>query len=156
MISSDHYQRRFFSLRERLARDSRDEGECRIWTGTYDDKGYGLLCFKGRRSRAHRFAWIDNYGVIPSGMHVCHHCDRPSCINPNHLFLGTHLENMQDKARKGRQIFGEKSQNAKLTDANVRAIRDSTESNLVLAKEYGVHNSVISTIRTRKAWKHVT
>lgn len=80
---------------------------CWLWIGSLLPKGYG--CFstsKGNNERAHRFAWRNLKGPIPEGMFVCHKCDTPSCVNPDHLFLGTHQDNMRDRNRKNRHILG--------------------------------------------------
>ncbi len=76
---------------------------CLFWIGgTPTPKGYGQLKYKGRTIGAHRLAWILCNGDIPDGMHVCHHCDVPCCVNVDHLFLGTNKDNMEDRGNKGR------------------------------------------------------
>ena len=76
---------------------------CRIWTGgTLKDGGYGRVRFAGKDARAHRVAWILANGPIPTGLVVCHACDNPPCVNVEHLFLGTHDDNMADMVAKGR------------------------------------------------------
>lgn len=80
----------------------RDGNRCWSWVGSTDQHGYGLVDFRTQRVRAHRLSYEMHYGPIPDGMVVCHACDNPNCTNPNHLFLGTQAENMQDASRKGR------------------------------------------------------
>lgn len=78
-------------------------GDCWRWTGTHKATGYGRLSWGGRRAApAHRVAWELTHGVIPDGVHVLHRCDNPTCVNPAHLFLGTHADNMSDRREKGR------------------------------------------------------
>jgi hypothetical protein len=81
---------------------------CWLWNGGHNRiRGYGHLHFRGRQERAHRASWIAMRGPIPPGIFVCHHCDTPECVNPNHLFLGTAKDNAQDfavKARRRREL----------------------------------------------------
>jgi hypothetical protein len=132
---------------------------CWLWTGCVNYDGYGqLLVGRGARG-AHRVSYELFHGAIEPGMHICHKCDVPSCVNPDHLFMGTAADNAADKVRKGRQqklsFPGEKNGGAKLTEYDVRAIIASTSKGIDLAKKYGVSKGVISSIRNRKAWKHV-
>lgn len=75
---------------------------CWIWTGGLDGHGYGRVWREGRRQGSHRVSFQLTNGRIPDGMYVCHHCDNPICVNPGHLFLGTHSDNMRDCTNKGR------------------------------------------------------
>ena len=77
---------------------------CLEWRGTIDDKGYGRIStLRGETpDKAHRVSWVVHFGEIPDGLHVCHACDNPRCVNPNHLMLGTQKANMIDATRKGR------------------------------------------------------
>lgn len=95
------------------------EDDCWEWTGGKDTFGYGMFTLKRGKAnslRAHRFSYEMVYGNIPSGMFVCHKCDNPGCVNPNHLFLGTAFDNNLDRDRKGRQVAykGENHPSAKL------------------------------------------
>ena len=138
-----------------------DIGACVIWTGYCNAArgGYGIT---GRRKRAHRVAWEKAFGEIPDGLHVLHRCDNPPCVNPEHLFLGTHADNMRDMCDKGRRKggapTGEKNQLSKLRAADViemrnlsaRGVRDAT-----LARLYGVVQSTVYSILTNRTWRHV-
>jgi hypothetical protein len=121
---------------------------CWIWTRGVTSRGYGAL-YQNGQILAHRFSYQVFKGAIPEGLHVLHNCDTPSCVNPDHLYLGTHADNMLDKKRKGRCAT------TKLTDAQVAEIKLSSESGTSLAKRFGVYGSTISDIRTRTTWKHI-
>lgn len=77
---------------------------CWFWKGTHLSNGYAVISLGKRdvKMLAHRFSWALAYGPIPEGLHVLHHCDTPGCVRPDHLFIGTHADNMADMARKGR------------------------------------------------------
>lgn len=147
------------NVKERLNRLSVPvpEAGCWLWTGGLcGPMGYGSFTVRTGVSRAaHRVSWEVHRGEIPAGMFVCHRCDTPSCINPDHLFLGTHADNMADCVAKGRHAIGSDAGGAKLTEAQVELIRQSSEPGPKLATEYGVSNSTISCIRTGKLWAHV-
>lgn len=136
------------------------ETPCHISTYTATSTGgYAYEKVRGRKVLAHRVAWMEAHGPIPDGLDVCHHCDVPNCRNVDHLFLGTHAENMADMVRKGRQIAfrGERHPNAKLTEADVRAILAASDvSTAVLARHYGVNDGTVGAIRTGKSWTHIS
>lgn len=128
--------------------------------------GYGTIHIPGenRRVPAHRFSYERVNGPIPRGMHVCHKCDNPPCVNPDHLFLGTHLDNVADKVRKGRAKGhggppGERCSLSRLNSEQVLEIRrryaQGGVSQSVLAAEFGVKQPNISEIIIRKTWKHL-
>lgn len=100
-------------------------------------------------------AYLLFVGPIPKGIAVLHKCDNPACVNPDHLFLGTHKENMQDKVKKGRHVVGSAHVNSKLTEQAVIDIRSSDLSPGELAMIYGVHPGTIRNVINRKQWRHL-
>ena len=148
---------------------------CWEWIGTKDTHGYGQLRVKGTMTLMHRFSYNLHYGEIPNKLCVLHECDNPSCVNPNHLWLGTKGDNTRDMERKGRAyhprgisngrhtkpesaVRGETHSSAKLTDDYVKEIRNlhaGGTSYSQLAKRYHVGRSTIVRIVKREAWKHI-
>ncbi len=146
------------TLAERLERNSMPEPNtgCQLWLGSGIDFGHGRMRWKGDLHLTHRLAWIAHRGPIPDGMMVCHKCDVPACINPDHLFIGTNADNVQDMYTKGRRTMGrgENGPNAKLSDDQVRAIRIDPRRHKLIAAEYGIHPQSVSDIKTRRYRKH--
>ena len=133
---------------------------CWEWTGASNPKGYGRLAYRTKFMYVHRLSYEMHYGPIPDGMNVCHTCDNPSCVNPNHLFAGTQSDNLKDAVRKGRMFRpntnAERNGNTSLTWDEVdqiRAFLDAGESGDVLASQYGVHRTTITNIKHQKTWK---
>jgi len=127
---------------------------CWLWDGGGERQaGHCQIEFNGRWQYVHRFAFERYCGPIPPGLCVCHKCDVPCCVNPDHLFLGTRADNNTDMKQKGRQVKGIKHGLAKLTPEQVLAIRNSTGS---VAKRYSVSRHTIWAIRKRKAWQHLS
>lgn len=130
---------------------------CWIWLSTLQNTGYHYGRFFDRNTNrsllAHRCAWQAYFGEIPRGMDVLHSCDEPMCVNPSHLFLGNHRDNMLDAMRKGRNVKGGRVNTCKLTQANVLFIRASHESNEALALMLGVTESTVRFARTKRTWK---
>jgi len=120
---------------------------CWLWTGTTDGR-YGLLDV----AKAHRVSWTIRRGPIPPQAHVLHHCDVTLCVNPAHLFLGDPGVNARDRQAKGRTVL---HRPRKLTEEAVRDIRASDESNVVLARSYGVTGANIGYVRKGVTWSHV-
>lgn len=128
---------------------------CWIWDKCIDAKGYGVIGSKGRQIKATHLALMTKGTTVPSGMAACHICDIPSCVNPEHLFVGTHLDNARDSVKKDRRAKGQNNGFATLTINNVLAIRDDPRSASVLAKCYNVGATTIWLVKNRKTWRHV-
>ena len=144
---------RYFEARiERLA-----ESGCWIWMRSLQRQGYGQTGYGSQR--AHRNAWEFYRGPIPDGLHVLHHCDVRCCVNPDHLYLGTHSDNMRDMYRRGRRVLpdtsGEKNGNALLTDADIREIRSLGLTTRELAARFSISPVTVRHILNRKRWGHV-
>lgn len=134
-----------------------DPSGCWLWTAAKFKSGYGTIRDENRKGlTASRASWLIHRGEIPAGMYVCHRCDVRSCVNPDHLFLATNNENMQDMVAKGRQAQGERSGRHKLTAEHVtqaRADHSAGQSGSALARKLGVSTSVMSRILRGLAWR---
>ena len=128
---------------------------CIEWVSNKNKAGYGRLSVDNKLWLAHRAAYFDKHGVIPDGMLVCHRCDNPSCINTDHLYLGTDFDNMKDKVHKKRHSYGSKSPVAKLTEKQVIMIRSDNRLQTEIAKDYGISKGAVSAIKVRKNWAHI-
>jgi hypothetical protein len=158
---------------------------CHEWTACKNPAGYGLFNFGGQGMAvlAHRFAWEISNGDIPDGMLVCHKCDNPSCVNPEHLFIGSHKDNMRDCVNKGRfvcnlktkghksfgknngthtkpdsRVCGIKNGNSKFIDSDILKIKKLYKSGVStreIAAIYRVGKSTIWNIVSGNGWKHV-
>ncbi len=145
------------SLQERLWSKVDKTESCWLWTGWTAKAGYGFIKDDGRDRPAHVVSFEMAKGTVPRGLKVLHRCDTPSCVNPEHLFLGTSTDNSRDMTSKGRQAFGEKQGNAKLTREDVKSIRrrylaGGIRQN-ILASEYGVSRTTIYDVTKGKSWK---
>lgn len=136
-----------------------DEVGCWIWTGSRTKGGYGKIRSGNRSIYAHRLSIFVHRGVDPDGFSVCHHCDNPSCINPDHLFASTTRGNSEDAHWKGRlgrnQLRGDENGNSKLRAADIPIIRSSSATLGELGKRYGVHATAIGMAKRRKTWRHI-
>ena len=141
---------------------------CWIWKGAHNQEGYGSIGIGSRTDgtrrliKAHRMCWYLTYGVIPVGMCVLHRCDNPTCVNPDHLFLGTHADNMRDKKIKGRAktgplLFGEAHPRSRLHAEDVHKIRKmSSEEGLSqsqIGKLFGVSQTHVGRILRKQRWR---
>ena len=148
-----------------LAKRRIDENGCWIWTGRTINTGRGTIndpfAPGNQRTTVHRVAAMLWLGFDPaSGLHVLHHCDNPPCFNPDHLFIGTHADNMRDMAEKGRAATrrGEDHHLAVLDETDVKAIRSLRQSGWLLRElgaRFGVTMAQISYICLRKNWRHI-
>jgi hypothetical protein len=137
-----------------------DPAGCWEWQGARKPEGYGIAKVGKRNVGAHRVSWELNFGAIPAGLAVLHHCDNPPCVRPNHLFIGTWAMNARDRDLKGRNVShkGERHWKATLTEEQVRELRQrySFGERLVsMASEYGISPAHASDIVTRRSWRHV-
>jgi hypothetical protein len=150
-------------------------GDCWLWQGPINRQGYGVLRWRDKTDRAHRAAYELAHGVMLDGQFVCHSCDVRACVNPAHLWLGTHLDNMADRDRKGRvargdesgrrkhperwpSVQGQENGRARLTDEQVRQIRHrraAGETLLAIATAFGVGSGTVSNIVKGRTWRHI-
>lgn len=152
---------RFFSYLDKDGPIAPNLGtRCWTWTGGKDENGYGIIRQKGKNLRSHRVSMEIHLGQT-SELCVLHHCDNPSCVNPDHLFWGTTLDNNQDRTRKGRGADrrGEKHPQAKLSESQVRTIKQRYLSGGItqeqLAREFGVKRRTVTNIVTGVRWQHL-
>lgn len=131
---------------------------CWLWFGAKGVGGYGVLSVRSRKRLAHRVAWVlANRREIRAGKMICHRCDNPPCVNPDHLYEGTNRENSRDKVRRNRQPRGSQVGGAKLTGelaARLRAARTWSELRQIAAKA-GVSENHAREVRRARSWKHL-
>lgn len=130
---------------------------CWLWLSSLGTDGYGSANINGIKGGAHRVAWIIYKGEIPPGLHVCHKCDNRICVNPDHLFIGTPGDNIQDMMRKGRNVAprGTRSAHAKINEEIVRKIRSEGGTLRQKAAKYGVCPQQVHRILKGERWAHV-
>ena len=133
---------------------------CWLWRGSVSSGGYGMLQVATKTSRrAHRVSWELHFGMIQGDVCVLHTCDNPLCVNPKHLWLGSHADNMNDMSERGRSFSrGESNNNSKLTEDDVLEIRRLLKiSHLVqrdIAKKFEVTATLVSSIKYYKNWNY--
>jgi hypothetical protein len=153
------------TLKERFDEKWSEKDECWIWNSRFNSAGQiraNTFSLNGKIMRAYRASFILHKGDIPEGAAICHNCDNPLCVNPDHLWVGSNAENTADMHNKRRANTpkGEQHSSAKLTEADVKAIRlvmsDAPRgAQKALALRYGISKSTIQDIRSGKIWKSV-
>lgn len=137
---------------------------CWNWQKAKTPHGYGVLRLDGNLEYAHRYYYKLAYGEIEEGMHICHKCDNPSCVNPEHLFAGTRSDNLSDCVNKGRHVSvfrnleGVKNNQSKMTPDKVSEIRQLAKAGVSqrkIARQFGIAQSTAGAIIRRETWKHV-
>ena len=139
--------------------DMRSEDECWPWKAAprRKDEGYGAFYFEGRQQPASKIAWILTNGrPVPDGLVVCHSCDNPPCCNPNHLWVGTRIDNDKDRIAKGRQCRGSQQKHAVLNESLVLRLRARADEIGLskAAREFGINKGTAYTAY-RRGWRHV-
>jgi HNH endonuclease len=136
--------------------EKRTSCECWNWAGA-KIRGYGYFRVGPKQKKAHRVAYELFKGPIPEGLFVCHHCDNPSCVNPEHLYAGTAKDNRRDTIVRNRANpqRGEGRYNARLTEDAVRDIRSKQMLQREYAAKYGVGQTMISAIQRGVRWKGI-
>ena len=135
--------------------DKRSKDECWPWLDHTDKDGYPPFRVGKYRYKAGRVILFLTTGDDPGVNQACHSCNNPSCCNPSHLYAGTQSDNFQRAIEEKRAFVGQKNGRAKLTEADIVAIRGSSESNRILCERYSISNGHISRIRLQQSWKHI-
>ena len=136
-------------------------GQCWTWQGNLDSHGYASCHFDGRKRQAYRVMWELVCGPIPDGLCVCHSCDNPKGVNPDHLWLGTRSQNTLDRVHKGRCSGprGIEQHDAKLTPESVTALRKQYAKGGVtqreLARKYGMSQAAVARAILGQTWRHI-
>lgn len=128
---------------------------CWAWTHFKRPDGYGEMTYKGRARYAQKVAWDLFRGPIPKNLHVLHTCDNRWCVNPDHLFLGTNRDNVNDKLAKGRQPWGSQIHQSKLTKEQVLSILNDARTQRAIAEDYNICQQTVSQIKRRQSWQRL-
>ena len=135
---------------------------CWLWLAYTNSNGYGTVIDGGKNKSAHRASYEEYNGPIPDGMLICHRCDTPSCINPDHLFLGTYADNSKDCVNKNRHSSrtGANNGRSSVTEEQVlkiiKDLEESYETLKTIAQKHGVSNGIVGQINSGYSWTHLT
>lgn len=157
LIVKERYQIKKYSCHELFEKSYviNNESGCWEWIGNLNAWGYGRLNYKSQHFAAHRYSYEYFHGQIPDNIYVCHKCDNPKCVNPDHLFLGDAKSNMADKVRKGRHVGSRK-----LSADDVKEIRNLLYSNSATRRElsirFDVGRTCIDDVFNRKTWRNIS
>lgn len=150
-----------FTIKERFLMQIHltNKNKCWEWRG-YKQKGYGRFLLNGKKILAHRASFIIFFGKIKNGMYICHKCDNPSCVNPNHLYAGTPKQNALDSLYRNRNYMkkGDLNPRAKLNSKVVKKIKyflSLNERPIKLSKMFNISYSSIQNIKRGITWKHI-
>ena len=148
------------SLKCRLMSRIEIKDSCWVWKGWVSPKGYGYIRVGNNCKSTHRVSYEVFIGDIEKGMCVCHTCDNPSCINPEHLWIGSNQDNAIDREKKGRgrNNKGENHGRSKLKESDIPTILKLLEDGIYqreIARRHGVHQATIFRVSKKKSWKHV-
>lgn len=140
----------------RIKSRSENQSGCWVWTGSFSKcTGYGMTFAHGKSVSVHRLSYEHFCGPVPVGQYVCHRCDNRRCVNPDHLFLGSQQDNMDDCQRKNRRGVRGKLEGDWLSAAEVRRIRADTRPRKIIAAEVGRTPKTITRIRNRQTFRDV-
>ena len=160
---SGHHQRLLASrevVERRFWQNVNKTDHCWLWIGSTKRGGYGQIAVSNRNVSAHRFSYELAHGSLPENIFVCHRCDNPRCVRPDHLFIGTRTENMQDAKRKGRLANGFRLPNTKLSELDVltirRIYRERRPRYKDIAMVFGVTTTAIGQLVRRESFAWVT
>lgn len=142
------------------AKYQKDESGCWIWIASCAGMGYGQIKLPGelRQIYAHRLSYLIHKGPLPEGKQICHTCDNPKCVNPDHLFVGTSQDNHDDMTKKKRHTYGQRSATAKITEEQARQVLGMIAlgmTQVAIGKFFGLHPVSIGRIKLGKRWKHL-
>lgn len=149
------------TLQSRIERQTFPEPNtgCHLWAGCVRSSlGYGVIKIKRKMKFVHRVNYELANGPIPNNLFACHRCDNPACVNPDHLFLGTALDNAKDRDSKGRGVSGERQWLSKLNSIDVKIIREAIGlgfSQTTIGKYFRVTSWTIRDIKNNRSWTHL-